>query len=91
MAVGPAVSFSGVTGFVGVVVPHLVRLISGPDHRVLVPASALSGGILLVLSDTLARIVAPPSDMPVGIITAAIGAPVFLWLLLRLGDRDIAQ
>ncbi|GBR01863.1 FecCD family ABC transporter permease [Asaia lannensis] len=90
LAVGPAVSFSGVIGFVGVIVPHLVRLISGPDHRVLVPASALSGGILLVLSDTLARVVAPPSDMPVGIITAAIGAPVFLWLLLRLGDRDIA-
>lgn len=90
LSVGPAVSFSGVIGFVGVIVPHLVRLAGGPDHRVLVPGSALLGSILLVLSDTLARIAAPPADMPVGIITAALGAPVFLWLLMRLGDRDIA-
>jgi len=89
LAVGPAVSFSGVIGFVGVIVPHLVRLASGPDHRILIPASAMLGAILLVLSDTLARIIAPPSDVPVGIITAALGAPVFIWLLMRSSDREI--
>ncbi|RUT26186.1 iron ABC transporter [Asaia sp. W19] len=89
MAVGPAVSFSGVIGFVGVIVPHLVRLVCGPDHRFLIPGSALLGAILLVLSDTLARVIASPAEVPVGIITAGLGAPVFIWLLLRLRDQEI--
>lgn len=73
LSVGSGVAFSGVIGFVGVIVPHLVRLVSGPDHRFLVPCSALLGALLLVLSDTLARLIAIPSDVPVGIITAGMG------------------
>ncbi|MBU1598654.1 iron chelate uptake ABC transporter family permease subunit [bacterium] len=78
-----AVSVSGIIGFVGLVVPHMVRLIIGPDHRILLPASALCGAIFLVLCDILARIIAQPAEMPIGIITAAIGAPYFVYLLRR--------
>lgn len=84
---GAAVASVGIIGFVGVLVPNLVRLIAGPDHRIVLPASAMLGGILLVLSDTLARTIASPAEVPVGIITALLGAPVFLWLLLRDGGR----
>jgi iron complex transport system permease protein len=84
---GAAVASVGIIGFVGVLVPNLVRLLSGPDHRIVLPASALLGAILLVLSDTLARTVAAPAEVPVGIVTALLGAPVFLWLLLRDGGR----
>lgn len=82
VAVGASVSASGVIVFVGIVVPHLLRLTVGPDHRVLLPASAMLGGILLVGSDILARMLVQPAELPIGIITAAIGAPFFLWLLL---------
>lgn len=81
--VGATVSSVGVIGFVGVLVPNLVRIACGPDHRVVLPASALLGAILLLLSDTLARILAAPAEMPVGVVTAVIGAPAFFWLLLR--------
>jgi len=74
-----AVAVSGVIGFVGLVVPHILRLVVGPDHRVLLPASALGGATFLVLSDTVAR--AGPAEVPVGIVTAAVGAPFFLYLL----------
>ncbi len=81
-----AVSLTGVIGFVGLVVPHLLRLVIGADHRRLVPASALGGAVLLVMADTLARTLASPAEIPVGILTAVVGAPVFLWLLnQRLG------
>lgn len=89
LSVGPAVAFSGVIGFVGVIVPHLVRLASGPDHRFLIPGSALMGALLLVSSDMLARLIAIPSDVPVGIVTAGLGAPVFIWLLMRRSDQEI--
>ncbi|CAI9120383.1 FecCD family ABC transporter permease [Brytella acorum] len=88
LATGPVVAFAGVIGFVGVVVPHLVRLMTGPDHRVVLPCSALLGAILLVCADTIARIVAIPADVPVGVVTAAIGAPVFVWLLARAERGD---
>ncbi|MDI6781417.1 MAG: iron chelate uptake ABC transporter family permease subunit [bacterium] len=78
-----AVSVSGIIGFVGLIIPHVVRLIIGHGHHILLPASALSGGIFLVLCDTLARIVTQPSEVPIGIITAAIGAPYFVYLLRR--------
>ncbi len=78
-----AVSVSGIIGFVGLIIPHVVRLIIGPGHHVLLPASALCGGIFLVLCDTLARTVTQPSEVPIGIITAAIGAPYFIYLLRR--------
>jgi iron complex transport system permease protein len=78
---GAAVAVAGVIGFVGLIVPHAVRLVVGPDHRVLLPASALAGAAFLVLADTVAR--AGPAEVPVGIVTAAVGAPFFLFLLRR--------
>jgi iron complex transport system permease protein len=78
-----AVSLTGVIGFVGLIVPHLLRLMCGAGHRELAPASALGGALLLLVADTLARTVAAPAEIPVGILTALVGAPVFLWLLLK--------
>lgn len=78
-----AVAVSGIIGFVGLVVPHLMRIIAGPDHRALLPASALAGGTLLVLADVVARTLAAPTEIPVGIITSLLGAPFFLYLLHR--------
>jgi len=78
-----AVCFVGTIGFVGIIVPHAVRLIWGPDHRSLLPLSALSGAILLILADTASRSIMPPTDIPVGIITALLGAPFFIILLRR--------
>ncbi|MGI5822469.1 MAG: FecCD family ABC transporter permease [Dethiobacteria bacterium] len=81
LLVAAAVSTSGIIGFVGLVVPHMVRLVAGPDHRFLLPASALCGAILLIGADTLARTIIAPAELPVGIITALLGAPFFLYLL----------
>jgi len=78
-----AVSLSGLIGFVGLVVPHAVRLIFGPDHRQLLPLSAIVGAIFLVVADTLARIVVAPAQLPVGVITAIVGGPFFLVLLAK--------
>ena len=78
-----AVSIAGSVGFVGLIVPHLMRLIVGSDHRILIPAATLFGGLFLVLSDTLARTVLSPQQLPVGVITALLGVPLFLLLLNR--------
>jgi iron complex transport system permease protein len=78
-----AVSFSGIIGFVGLIVPHLMRMIWGTDYRRLLPLSMLCGAILLLLADILARLILPPQEIPVGIITALGGAPFFLWVLRR--------
>ncbi|HEC68966.1 MAG TPA: iron ABC transporter permease [Candidatus Omnitrophica bacterium] len=75
------VSFCGVIGFVGLVVPHIMRLIVGPDHRILLPSSFLAGAIFLIWTDTLAREIIAPTELPVGIITAILGVPFFLFLL----------
>jgi ABC-type Fe3+-siderophore transport system permease subunit len=83
LATGAAVSVGGPVGFIGIVVPHLVRLIVGPDHRLVLPASALFGAAFLVACDVLARTVMSPIELPVGVITALIGGPFFLWLLVR--------
>lgn len=80
---GGAVAVSGGIGFVGIVVPHILRLAIGPDHRYLLPACALLGAALLVLADALARIIVAPAELPIGIITALFGSPFFLWLLLK--------
>jgi len=80
---GVAVSICGVVGFIGIVVPHLLRLVIGPAHALLLPAAALLGAILLVGADTLARTIVAPAEMPIGILTAAVGAPFFLAMLLR--------
>jgi iron complex transport system permease protein len=82
-----SVAAGGIIGFVGLIVPHVMRLLIGPDHRTLIGASALAGGILLTLADTAARMVIAPSEIPVGIITALIGAPFFLFLLSRKKER----
>lgn len=76
-----AVSVSGLIGFVGLIIPHMVRILTGPDHRILLPASALVGSIFLVWADTLARTIITPTELPVGIITALFGAPFFVYLL----------
>lgn len=83
LLVGSAVAFAGVVGFVGLVVPHFVRLLAGPGHRWLVPLSAVAGGLLIVVADTAARSLDPPSEIPLGLFSAALGAPFFLWLVLR--------
>lgn len=80
---GAAVSFAGVIGFVGIVVPHILRLAIGPGHRRLLPASACVGAILLLAADTFARTIAAPAEVPIGILTAIVGAPFFLLILLR--------
>jgi iron complex transport system permease protein len=82
---GAVVSVSGLIGFVGLVVPHVVRMIWGPDHRFLLPASALMGAMLLVVADTIARTVLAPSEIPVGVVTAMGGAPFFVYLLRKKG------
>lgn len=83
LATGAAVTLAGAVGFVGFVAPHLVRLMFGNDQRVLLPASGLAGGTLVVLADTVARSAFAPLQLPVGVLTALIGVPVFLWLLAR--------
>ncbi len=83
LCVGASVAIAGVLGFVGLVVPHLVRLVGGPAHRFVLPGSALLGAILLLWSDALARTVILPAELPLGIVTAALGAPFFLFLLVR--------
>lgn len=82
-ATGAAVAVSGGIGFIGIVVPHLLRLATGPDHRMLLINSALLGAALLILADIIARIIVAPAELPIGIVTAVLGAPVFLWILLR--------
>jgi len=84
-ATGAAVALAGMVGFVGLIVPHIVRRVVGPDHRLLVPASALFGAAFLVLADALARLAFLPlgTEPPVGAVTAFLGGPFFLWLLAR--------
>ncbi len=81
--VGASVAAAGVVGFIGLMVPHLARLALGPSHRALLPASALLGAAVLLGADIFARMAAPPAEVPIGIVTALVGAPFFLWLLLR--------
>jgi iron complex transport system permease protein len=87
---GAAVAVSGSIGFVGLVIPHLVRLVTGPNHRHVLPLSILTGGAFLILADLVARTIIAPKELPIGIITALIGAPVFALLLIRerIGRRD---
>jgi iron complex transport system permease protein len=82
-ATGAAVAVSGVIGFVGIVIPHLLRLGIGPDHRYLLAGAGLGGAVLLLVADMVSRTVAAPAELPIGIVTAALGGPFFLWILLR--------
>ncbi|MGJ7441803.1 FecCD family ABC transporter permease [Aquipuribacter sp. MA13-6] len=88
LLVGAAVAFAGIVGFVGLVVPHLVRMVCGPGHRLLVPASALTGAVVLVLADLAARTLVPNADLPLGMLTALVGGPFFFWLLHRTRSRQ---
>jgi len=87
LLVAAAVAVSGLIGFVGLMVPHMVRLVLGPDHRMLLPASVLGGATVMVLADLVARTILAPVEIPVGIVTALTGGPFFVWLLVRGGDR----
>jgi iron complex transport system permease protein len=78
-----AVSLAGIIGFVGIMVPHMMRLVFGSDHRLLLPAAALFGASFLVVADTLARILLAPAELPVGVITALCGAPYFIFLMRK--------
>jgi len=78
-----AVAFSGVIGFIGLIVPHIIRMVWGPDYRKLIPLSILAGGSALLIADLIARWVLAPQALPVGIVTALAGAPFFLWILRR--------
>jgi iron complex transport system permease protein len=86
---GAAVSLSGLVGFVGLMVPHAVRMVVGPSHRIMVPASAIAGAAFLVSADLLARVLLAPTEIPVGVLTALLGAPVFLYLLRRGGRQYV--
>jgi iron complex transport system permease protein len=90
VAVAAAVAACGVIGFIGLVAPHLVRLVAGPRHAIVLPAAGLVGGALVVLADTLARLVVAPAELPLGVVTALIGGPFFFWLLLRHKGRRLA-
>ena len=83
LLVAAIVSVSGIIGFVGLIVPHMVRILCGPDHRAVIPFAALGGAALLIICDTLARTLVPPSEIPVGIITSLFGVPFFLYLLVK--------
>ena len=87
--VGAAVSAAGLIGFVGLIIPHLLRLLLGPDHRLLVPASALAGALFLVVCDTVARTLLDGRELPVGAFTALLGGPFFLYLLKRSGPAAV--
>jgi iron complex transport system permease protein len=86
---GVAISVTGPIGFIGLLVPHLLRMLVGPDHRRLIPASALGGGLFLVLCDLIGRSIVPPFEIRVGIITAIIGSPYLLSLVLRTQKRAV--
>lgn len=83
IAVGASVAVSGIIGFVGLLVPHTVRLFGGVDHRFVLPASMLLGALVLTLADVLARTLVAPIELPIGVITALLGTPVFLYILIK--------
>jgi iron complex transport system permease protein len=89
IAVGSAVFAAGIIAFVGLVVPHLVRLMTGPDHRLVLPGSMLLGATLIVAADAVARTAASPAELPIGVLFAALGVPFFLWLLYRGRNRGV--
>lgn len=89
LMVAAVVSVSGIIGFVGLIIPHAIRMIWGPDNRVVIPFSALFGGMFLIICDTLARSIVPPSEIPVGIITSIFGVPFFIYLLYKTKKKAI--
>ena len=88
-ATGAAVAVSGGIGFIGIIVPHLLRQTIGPDHRILILNSGLLGAMILIFADMISRIIVAPSELPIGIVTAILGSPVFLWILLKQRNSGI--
>jgi iron complex transport system permease protein len=88
MIMAVSVSFSGIIGFVGFLVPHMVRIVFGPNNKALIPFSALGGAVFLLFSDTIARTIASPAELPVGAVTALIGSPYFIYLLIKMKKRS---
>lgn len=88
MIIAVSVAFSGIIGFVGFLVPHMIRIIFGPNNKILIPFSAIGGAIFLLFSDTVARTIAAPAELPVGAVTALIGAPYFIYLLIKMKKRS---
>lgn len=88
LLVGAGVAFAGIVGFVGLVVPHVIRMIAGPAHRLLLAASALGGALVLVAADLLARTAVENADLPLGMLTSLVGGPFFFWLLRRTRRRQ---
>ena len=84
-----AVSISGLIGFIGLVIPHITRILIGPDHRILLPASTIVGATFLVLCDAVARVIISPAELPVGVITALSGGPFFIYLLRKKKERYV--
>lgn len=89
LAVGMAVAFCGIIGFLGLVAPHCIRLMAGPDARIVLPGAASPGAALTVAADLAARLIIAPAELPIGVLTALIGAPFFLFLLLRAKGQDV--
>jgi len=87
LVVGAVTSATGIIGFIGLVAPHGVRLLAGPNHRVVLPGSALLGAALVLVADALARTLVQPAEMPLGVLTAFVGVPLFLWMLRRFRSR----
>jgi iron complex transport system permease protein len=83
LGVGSAVAVTGIIGFVGLAAPHIIRLIAGADHRIVLPGSALLGAVLVICADLIARTAVSPAELPIGVLTSALGGPFFLWLLGR--------
>ena len=83
--VGVSVALAGAIGFIGLVIPHMLRLCGLTDHRTLLPASAVAGAVTLLVADIIARLALTAAELPIGVVTATLGAPVFIWLLLKAG------
>lgn len=86
--VGVSVAISGIIGFIGLIIPHMLRLIGITDHRFLLPGCAISGAALLLAADLLSRIALPSAELPIGVITSTLGAPLFIWMLIRHVNAD---
>src|SRR5690606_13209585 len=89
LIVGVCIAMCGIVGFVGLIIPHFIRIIKGSDYRFLIKSSALLGAFFLIITDTLARTIIAPAELPIGIITAMIGAPFFLWLLVKRRNESL--
>jgi iron complex transport system permease protein len=87
MAVGSSVAVSGIIGFIGLIIPHIIRMAFGSDHRLLIPASAILGAAVLTMADLISRTIVAPAELPLGIVTALIGSPIFIYIIVNRKRR----